>query len=142
MFRIFGASAQDCDGLTRRGFLLAGVLGLGGLTLPDLLRFRAEAAGGPGTTGEERHLAPAERGSGSHWRSGTRNLWQRADSVAHLAPFPRVSLGSVSGAQYYPFHHPSLSLPESSNSLWWWTRPDRENVARSRLVEQSNKNPM
>src|SRR5262245_49310122 len=45
MLRIFGGSASHCDGLTRRSFLQAGVLGLGGLTLPDLLRARAEGAG-------------------------------------------------------------------------------------------------
>ena len=44
MFRVLGNSACHCDGLTRRGFLQTGVLGLGGLTLPDLLRIRAQAA--------------------------------------------------------------------------------------------------
>jgi hypothetical protein len=34
----------NCDGSTRRDFLRVGALGLGGLTLPDLLRARAEAA--------------------------------------------------------------------------------------------------
>jgi hypothetical protein len=42
MLRIFGGSARDCDGVTRRSFLQAGVLGLGGLTLPGLQRLRAE----------------------------------------------------------------------------------------------------
>jgi hypothetical protein len=41
-------SADDrhryCDGLTRRSFLQAGVFGLAGLTLPDLLRHKADAA--------------------------------------------------------------------------------------------------
>src|SRR3954447_12445508 len=44
MLRIFGGGARDCDGITRRSFLQAGVLGLGGLALPDLLRLRAEGA--------------------------------------------------------------------------------------------------
>jgi hypothetical protein len=44
MFRIYGDAARDCDGITRRSFLQAGVLGLGGLALPDLLRLRAEGA--------------------------------------------------------------------------------------------------
>jgi uncharacterized protein (DUF1501 family) len=35
------ASRSLCDGVTRRGFLRAGSLGLGGLTLPGLLRARA-----------------------------------------------------------------------------------------------------
>jgi len=44
MLRIFGGAAQDCDGVTRRSFLQSGVLGLGGLSLPDLLRLRAKGA--------------------------------------------------------------------------------------------------
>lgn len=35
--------ARFCDGLTRRGFLKVGALGLGGLTLADLLRLEAAA---------------------------------------------------------------------------------------------------
>jgi uncharacterized protein (DUF1501 family) len=46
MLRVFAGGARDCDGMTRRSFLQAGVLGLGGLTLPDLLRARASGAGG------------------------------------------------------------------------------------------------
>src|SRR6476661_9895387 len=38
MFRVYGDR-----GLTRRSFVSAGVLGVGGLTLPDLFRARAEA---------------------------------------------------------------------------------------------------
>src|SRR5262249_32673798 len=44
MFTIFGRPCRHCDGLDRRQFLTAGALGLGGLTLADLLR--AEAAAG------------------------------------------------------------------------------------------------
>ncbi len=44
MLRIFGGGARDCDGVTRRSFLQAGVLGLGGLAVPDLLRLRAIGA--------------------------------------------------------------------------------------------------
>src|SRR5205814_1992811 len=36
--------AGQCDGSTRRDFLKAGVLGMGALTLGDLLRFRAQAS--------------------------------------------------------------------------------------------------
>ena len=34
---------QDCNGISRRDFVTAGALGLGGLLLPDLLRARAES---------------------------------------------------------------------------------------------------
>jgi hypothetical protein len=44
MFTVFGAGARDCDGVSRRSFLRAGMLGLGGLALPDLLRLRASGA--------------------------------------------------------------------------------------------------
>ncbi len=44
MLRIFGGAARDCDGVTRRSFLQAGVLGLGGLALPDFWRLRSEGA--------------------------------------------------------------------------------------------------
>ncbi|MBI1916610.1 MAG: DUF1501 domain-containing protein, partial [Planctomycetes bacterium] len=45
MFHLLGSRhGTTCDGATRRDFLKAGVLGLGGLTLPDLLRARAAAA--------------------------------------------------------------------------------------------------
>jgi uncharacterized protein (DUF1501 family) len=40
----FGSPARDCAGLSRRNFLRAGALGLGGLSLPLLLRAKARAA--------------------------------------------------------------------------------------------------
>ena len=47
MFRIEGQAFQHCDGLTRRTFLQAGALGVGGLLLPDFLRMQeAQAAAG------------------------------------------------------------------------------------------------
>jgi hypothetical protein len=46
MFTVFQqATAASCDGITRRSFLQAGALALGGLTLDELLRGRAESAG-------------------------------------------------------------------------------------------------
>src|SRR5688572_16547721 len=39
-----GATARTCDGATRRDFVQAGLLGLGGLSLPWLLEARARAA--------------------------------------------------------------------------------------------------
>jgi hypothetical protein len=43
MLTFFGQRQRYCDGLSRRAFLKAGVLGLGGLTLTDVLRARAAA---------------------------------------------------------------------------------------------------
>jgi hypothetical protein len=44
MFTLFGKPYRHCDGVSRRQFLMAGALGVGGFTLADLLR--AEAATG------------------------------------------------------------------------------------------------
>ena len=37
-----------CDGLSRRGFLKAGTLAIGGLALSDLLKLKAQGAVAPG----------------------------------------------------------------------------------------------
>jgi hypothetical protein len=44
MLRIVGEASRDCSGVTRRSFLQAGLLGLGGLGLGDYLRLRASAS--------------------------------------------------------------------------------------------------
>ncbi len=45
MFKVWSSrKGTNCDGSTRRDFLKAGVLGMGGLMLPDLLRARAAAS--------------------------------------------------------------------------------------------------
>jgi hypothetical protein len=43
MLRVVGESGRECTGLTRRSFVQAGVLGIGGLGLGDLFRVRASA---------------------------------------------------------------------------------------------------
>ena len=48
MLRVFGGAASDCTGITRRSFVQAGVLGLGGLALPGLFRLREARAAGHG----------------------------------------------------------------------------------------------
>jgi len=45
MLDIFGGRYGTCDGASRRSFLRVGAMGALGLTLPDLLRFRADGAG-------------------------------------------------------------------------------------------------
>jgi hypothetical protein len=44
------ARRSFCDGISRRDFFQVGALGLGGLTLADLLRLRAAGAAGPGAS--------------------------------------------------------------------------------------------
>src|SRR5579885_3576931 len=41
MLTVGGSEHRPCDGVSRRDFLRAGALGLGGLTLADVLRLRA-----------------------------------------------------------------------------------------------------
>jgi uncharacterized protein (DUF1501 family) len=48
MFTLLGNKQSFCDGITRRSFLRVGALGLGGLTLADLLRLRAQAGSAEG----------------------------------------------------------------------------------------------
>jgi uncharacterized protein (DUF1501 family) len=48
MLDVTGRATRNCEGTSRRSVLKLGALGLGGLTLPTLLRLRASApAGGP-----------------------------------------------------------------------------------------------
>jgi hypothetical protein len=50
MLEVRGSAYDCCDGLSRRGFLKVGFLGLGGLTLADHLRIKATAADAGRTT--------------------------------------------------------------------------------------------
>lgn len=44
MLTFLGSKYRCCDRISRRGFLKVGTLGLGGLTLADLLRLKAQGA--------------------------------------------------------------------------------------------------
>ena len=46
MVTVYADRGKFCDGISRRSFVTAGVLGLGGLTLPQLLRAREQATSG------------------------------------------------------------------------------------------------
>jgi hypothetical protein len=48
--RVVGGSGSDCTGATRRSFLQAGVLGVGGLGLADHFRLKASQSRGPETS--------------------------------------------------------------------------------------------
>src|SRR6187402_3471713 len=50
MLSISGSqTARFCDGMNRRGFLRLGALGLGGLSMPQMLRAEAAAGHAPGS---------------------------------------------------------------------------------------------
>jgi len=53
MIDIHGPAVRRCDGVTRRGLLKVGMLGLAGLGLPDLLRAEAVAKGAGGPSGRD-----------------------------------------------------------------------------------------
>lgn len=54
MIRIHGRAYAHCDGISRRSFVQAGALGVGGLLLPDFLRAReAQAAVNPNARAEQ-----------------------------------------------------------------------------------------
>src|SRR5204863_9860661 len=46
MLTIYGNQSRFCDNISRRNFLKVGALGLGGLTLPDVLRLQAQSNSG------------------------------------------------------------------------------------------------
>jgi hypothetical protein len=52
MLTVWGSRRRLCDGLSRRDFLRAGALGVGGLSLADLLRVRARGEGRAGSPGK------------------------------------------------------------------------------------------
>jgi hypothetical protein len=56
MLELTSPSPRRCDGVSRRGFLKVGSLGLGGLTLADVLRARAFASGSQGRSVPERSV--------------------------------------------------------------------------------------
>jgi hypothetical protein len=56
MFELTNPSPRRCDGLSRRGFLKIGTLGLGGLTLADALRARVCASASRAASAPERSV--------------------------------------------------------------------------------------
>jgi len=68
MLEFLGSGSRSCDGVSRRSFLRVGSLAVGGLTLPGLLRMRAEAK---------------EKGSLSRPRKSCILIWQ-AGGPSHI----------------------------------------------------------
>ncbi|MFN3652548.1 MAG: DUF1501 domain-containing protein [Armatimonadota bacterium] len=66
MIRISGSGSAHCDGLTRRSFVQAGTLGVGGLLLPDFLRARAAQAAPAGARDTAVILLWLSGGPGHH----------------------------------------------------------------------------
>ena len=75
MLKIVGGAATDCSGVTRRNFLQAGVLGLGGLSLAELGRLQAATAAKHETSVI---LVLAQRRAGAHGDVGPQARCGRA----------------------------------------------------------------
>jgi hypothetical protein len=107
MFRVTGSATTDCEGLTRRSFVEAGVLGLGGLTLADLIASRASAANAAPTPDRSSETAVIliwmSGGPGHH------ETWDpKPQAVSqYRGPFGAIST-NVSGIQF------SEMLPEQA----------------------------
>ncbi len=106
MLRISGESARDCDGLTRRSFLQVGVLGVGGLALPEFFRLRAEGASvGPG----------AERSVILFWLSGGPGHMETWDPKPDAASGFRGPFGAIKTA--IPGIHFGELMPEQARRM-------------------------
>lgn len=111
MFRVTGDSSRDCEGWTRRNFVQAGVLGLGGLTLPQFLAGQAQAASAspkirPGSEGTSVILLWMSGGPGHHetWDPKPKAVSQ------YRGPFGAIST-NVPGIQF------SEMLPKSAQVM-------------------------
>ncbi|HEY3965906.1 MAG TPA: DUF1501 domain-containing protein [Planctomycetaceae bacterium] len=109
MFKVTGSGSADCEGLTRRNFVQAGVLGLGGLTLPQFLAHRVLSA--------ETHVAPKNDGTSVilMWMSGGpghHETWDpKPRAVSQFrGPFGAIST-NVPGVLF------SETLPESAKIM-------------------------
>src|SRR5262245_40615835 len=96
----FSSSSRDCAGLTRRSFLRAGMLGLGGLSLPWLLRNQARAAAvDPGYVKDKAVVLVFLAGGVSHIESFNPNM--DAPEPYHSitgevkTPIPGITLGGT-----------------------------------------------
>ncbi len=114
MLKILGGGARDCDGITRRSFLQAGVLGLGGLALSDLLKLRAIGAADGSARGRSVIL---------FWLSGGPGHMETWDPKPGATSQFRGPFGAIPTS--LPGVHFSELLPEQAR------RTDRMAIVRS-----------
>ena len=111
MFRVTGRTGLDCEGWSRRNFVQAGVLGLGGLSLSDLILCRAQAAE------SRREIRPEAQGTSVIllWMSGGpghHETWDPKPKAVDQYRGPFGAIGtSVPGVQF------SSMLPRSSQVM-------------------------
>ncbi len=111
MFRVTGAASSDCEGWSRRSFVQAGLLGLGGLTLPQWLASQAHA--GRST----RSVAPGHEGTNVIlvWMSGGPGHHETSDPKPEAVSQFRGPFGAVSTK--LPGVFVSETLPETAQVM-------------------------
>jgi uncharacterized protein (DUF1501 family) len=95
MLDILGTPFRTCDGLSRRCVLRVGVLGMAGLTLADLLRIRAGAAGQERNVAETAVIQVFLEGGPSHIDT----FDPKPDAPAEFRGEFRPIAGSVAGME-------------------------------------------
>lgn len=104
MFRVTGSAGRDCEGLTRRSFVEAGVLGLGGLSLSEFLAWRTAARGADSAGRRPERGAISDTAVILVWMSGGpghHETWDpKPDAVSeYRGPFGAIST-NVPGIQF------------------------------------------
>lgn len=112
MLKVTGQAETDCEGFTRRNFVQAGVLGLGGLTLPQFLAGRSEAASRSGIL-----FDPKSAGTSVilMWMSGGPGHHETWDPKPEAVSQFRGPFGAISTS--VPGVHFSETLPESAKVM-------------------------
>jgi uncharacterized protein (DUF1501 family) len=140
MLDFIGRGHRDCAGLSRRDFLRAGTLGLGGLSLPWLLRTKAAAAtaGEPSFVKDKAIVLIFLGGGASHIetfnpnmdgpeqaRSITGEVQSSLPGVTLGGTFPLLAQHAHQMAIVRSFRHPVGSHPQAiSHVLTGGTDPD------------------
>jgi uncharacterized protein (DUF1501 family) len=106
MLRIYGGGAGDGDGVTRRNFLQAGTLGIGGLALADLLALRALGAA---------KAEPSQRSVILFWLSGGPGHMETWDPKPDAPAGFRGPLGAIRTS--VPGIHFGELLPETARLM-------------------------
>jgi len=136
---VFGRRSQNCEGTTRRDFIKVGSLGLGALTLPQLLRARAQAAaagesvkdtsviwlwlsGGPThvETFDPKMTAPSE------YRSTTGEVATNLSGVTLGSTFPKMAQVADKMAFVRSFAHTNSG--HGGGTHWVMTGYDNRNI--------------
>ncbi len=89
MLRITGNLGSDCEGHSRRSFVQAGVLGLGGLTLADWMSLRASAA-------SSQRVTPTGKSVILFWMSGGPGHMETWDPKPEAVERYRGPFGAIS----------------------------------------------